>query len=96
MLLIRGANSLLALIVCQALLGLASWYVKFGVPSWGVVAQLNSAPQVIVCSLHKVVGMLTLMTSVVNLFYANSVQVPSNGFTTHGREFEGSMMGVAT
>jgi len=61
--LIRGAKMLLVLIVCQALLGLGSWYVKFGVPSWGVVAQLNSAPQIVICSLHKVVGMLTLMTS---------------------------------
>ncbi|MFO1042787.1 MAG: COX15/CtaA family protein [Planctomycetaceae bacterium] len=95
--LIRGANMLLVLIVCQALLGLGSWYVKFGVPAWGVVAQLNSAPQIVICSLHKVVGMLTLMTSVVNLFYANAVQAPwVDTVTARGRELEGSMMGVAT
>lgn len=96
-LLIRGARMLLGLVVTQALLGLATWYVKFGVPSWGVVAELNSMPQIVVCSLHKVVGMLTLMTSVLNLFCANSVQPPvSESAVAHHRELDVSMMGAAT
>lgn len=95
--LIRGSNVLLLLIVTQALLGLATWYVRFGVPSWGVVAEHNSVAQIIVCSLHKVVGMLTLMTSVVNLVCARSIQpFVADLRTTAGPKFESPMMGVAT
>lgn len=95
--LIRGANLLLVLIVTQALLGLATWYVRFGVPSWGVVAEHNSTAQIIVCSLHKVVGMLTLMTSVVNLVCTSSIQpLMTDRRTVDVPKFESPMMGVAT
>ena len=56
------------LTVSQSLIGLATWYVKYGVPSWGVVAQQDSSAQVVICSLHTIVGMLTLMTSVLAVF----------------------------
>lgn len=92
----RGAKFLLALIVSQALLGLASWYVRFGVPSWGVVAELNSPAQIIVCSLHKVVGMLTLMTTVLNTVCAVAVQPRYADRAVGSTKFEGSMMGAAT
>jgi cytochrome c oxidase assembly protein subunit 15 len=92
----RGAKFLLALIMSQALLGLASWYVRFGVPSWGVVAELNSPTQIIVCSLHKVVGMLTLMTTVLNTVCAIGVQPRCADRAVGLTKFEGSMMGAAT
>jgi cytochrome c oxidase assembly protein subunit 15 len=96
-LLIRGAKVLLLLIVSQALLGLATWYVRFGVPAWGVVAEQNSLSQIVVCSLHKVLGMLTLMTSVLNVVCANAVQSHStNRISVDSRGFDGSVMGVAT
>lgn len=96
-LLIRGARILMGLIVCQALLGLASWYVRFGVPSWGVVAELNSPAQVVVCSLHKVVGMLTLMTAVLNVVCATSLQPrKAPGVAAGSHEYQGSLMGAAT
>ena len=63
----RCATAIVGLAVTQSLIGLATWYVKYGVPSWGVVAQQDSLPQIIVCSLHKVVGLLTLMTSVLTV-----------------------------
>ena len=92
----RGAKFLLALIMSQALLGLASWYVRFGVPSWGVVAELNSPGQIIVCSLHKVVGMLTLMTTVLNAVCAIAMQPRYADHAVGAAKFEGSMMGAAT
>lgn len=95
-LLVRGSKLLLMLVASQALLGLATWYVKFGVPSWGVVAQHNSMSQIVVCSLHKVVGMLTLMTSVLNCVCAVSVQPVAADRRIEAPGFEGSVMGVAT
>jgi cytochrome c oxidase assembly protein subunit 15 len=96
-LLIRGANLLLGLVACQALLGLATWYVRYGVPAWGVVAVPNSLQQIAICSLHTVVGMLTLMVSVVNVVCACSVQSPSTDrVSAASRRFDGSIVGVAT
>lgn len=63
----RCAIALFGLTVAQTLIGLATWYVKYGIPSWGVVAQQDSLPQIVICSLHKVVGLLTLMTSVITV-----------------------------
>ena len=94
-LLVRSANSLLALVVVQALLGLASWYVRYGVPAWGVVAELNSPSQVIVCSLHKIVGMLTLMASFLNVVGVNLVQ-PRTADRLTAPAASGSMVGAAT
>ena len=101
-LLIRGANILLGLVACQALLGLATWYVRYGVPAWGVVAVPNSLEQVAVCSLHKVVGMLTLMASVVNVVSACAIQPIDANRVLHAEhdvnshEFDHSIVGVAT
>jgi cytochrome c oxidase assembly protein subunit 15 len=94
-LLIRWANTLLILIAVQGLLGLATWYVRYGVPSWGVVAELNSPAQVVVCSLHKVVGMLTLMASVLSAVCANLVQ-PRSVDRLAVQDVNSSMMGAAT
>ncbi len=63
----RCANALIGFTLAQSLIGLATWYVKYGIPSWGVVAQQDSVPQIVICSLHKVVGLLTLMTSVLTV-----------------------------
>jgi len=96
----RCATALVGLVVSQALLGLATWYVRYGIPSWGVVATQESVSQVVVCSLHKVLGMLTLMTSVVSVVCVNSV-LPSVGRCemnerNRSTEFDTPMMGVAT
>lgn len=96
-LLIRGASVLLVLVASQALLGLATWYVRFGVPAWGVVAEHNSFAQISICSLHKVVGMMTLMTCVLNVVCANAVQARETDRVRLGsREFDARMVGAAT
>ena len=93
----RCAMVLVGLVVSQALLGLATWYVRYGVPSWGVVAAQESVSQIVVCSLHKVLGMLTLMTSVVSVFCVSSVlPTADRRETDRSAEFGNSMMGVAT
>jgi cytochrome c oxidase assembly protein subunit 15 len=95
-LLIRAANMLLVLVVSQALLGLATWYVRWGVPAWGVVAVQNSPQQIVICSLHKVLGMLTLMTSVLAVVCASVVQSRAADRAPALAEFDGSMVGAAT
>ncbi|MBS0206671.1 MAG: COX15/CtaA family protein [Planctomycetes bacterium] len=95
-LLIRGSNQMLVLVASQALLGLVTWYVRFGVPAWGVVAEPNSFSHIAICSLHKVVGMLTLMTAVVNVVCATAVQAPALPGVSQSRTIEKSMVGVAT
>ena len=96
LLLIRGANALLLLVASQALIGLATWYVRYGFPAWGVVAVPGSPTQVVVCSLHKVVGMLTLMTAVVNAMCAIAVRPMSDRVRVESSRLDGSMVGVAT
>ena len=96
----RCAMVLVGLVVSQVLLGLATWYVRYGVPSWGVVATPESISQVVVCSLHKVLGMLTLTTSVVSVVCVSSV-LPTVGRCemnemNRSAKFDASMMGVAT
>ena len=93
----RCAMVLVGLVVSQALLGLATWYVRYGVPSWGVVAAQESVSQIVVCSLHKVLGMLTLMMSVVSVFCVSSV-LPTVDRREPDRSagFGASVMGVAT
>jgi len=79
----RCGTALVGLTVAQSLVGLATWYVKYGLPSWGVVAQQDSTPQIVICSLHKVVGMLTLMTSVLAVVCCRAVMpVHANHQTT--------------
>ena len=96
-LLIRGATIMATLVVSQGLLGLASWSLRYGVPDWSVVAQPGSPAQVVVCSLHKVVGMLTLMTSVLNVVCACSIQSPvTDRVSADAPGFDGSIVGVAT
>lgn len=95
-LLVRGSNWMLMLVGSQALLGLVTWYVRFGVPAWGVVAEPNSISHIAICSLHKVVGMLTLMTSVLNVVCATAVQVPALPGVLQPRTADGSIVGVAT
>ena len=91
----RCGHALLGLTVAQSLIGLATWYVRYGVPEWGVVAQQDAPAQIIICSLHKVVGMLTLMTSVLAVFCCWSVK-PVNQDQTSGVTISPSVAGAAT
>jgi len=96
-LLTRYANLMVIMVVSQAVVGLATWYVRYGFPIWGVVAQNGSLSQIVISSAHKVVGMLTLMTSVLNVVCAVAVQPrASEVISPSSRSFEGSMMGAAT
>lgn len=61
----RKSIWLLGFVCAQCVLGLMTWYVRYGVPAWGVVATTESVLQITICSAHKVVGMLTLMMSVI-------------------------------
>lgn len=63
----RAAMWVVAFVVLQAGLGVATWAVKYGFPQWGLVAVQQSPLQVAVRSLHKVIGLLTFMTAVVAL-----------------------------
>ena len=92
----RCAMALVSLVISQGLLGLATWYVRYGVPSWGVVAQQESVSQIVVCSLHKVVGMLTLMTSVLSVVCVGSVLSKSQCESAERVKFSGAVMGAAT
>lgn len=91
----RCGRALIGLTVAQSLVGLATWYVRYGVPEWGVVAQLDSPAQVIICSLHKVLGMLTLMTSVLAVFCCSSVK-PLNQMQKSDITITPSVAGAAT
>lgn len=96
-LLIRFANLMVAMVISQALVGLATWYVRYGFPIWGVVAQNGSLSQIVISSAHKVVGMLTLMVSVLNVVCTVAAQPPaSDAVSTNSRSFKSSMMGAAT
>jgi hypothetical protein len=94
--LIRCATYLLGLIVTQALLGLLTWYFSKGVPAWGVVASRGSPATVLICSLHKVVGMLTLMSSVLSVVCAVSVQPSGRPQELNAADLDHSLVGAAT
>ena len=95
-LLVRCSVFLLGLIVSQAMLGLVTWYVSRGVPAWGVVAQRGSPEMVLICSLHKVVGMLTLMTSVISVVCSASVQPLTRERSPDSMDLDRTLVGVAT
>jgi len=59
-----ASGLVISCVLCQAVLGVATWGVRYGFPQWGVVAVQQSSLQVAVRSLHKVVGLLTFMTTV--------------------------------
>lgn len=61
----KAGRWVLAFVVAQAALGLVTWGVKYGFPQWNVMAVQQSSLQVAVRSLHKVLGLLTVMTTVV-------------------------------
>lgn len=61
----RAGRWVVGLVLAQAILGLATWGVKYGFPQWDMVAVQNSSLQVAIRSFHKVLGLLTLMTTVV-------------------------------
>jgi cytochrome c oxidase assembly protein subunit 15 len=61
----RAAGWVVAFVALQAALGVATWGVRYGFPQWGIVAVQQSPLQVSIRSLHKVVGLLTFMTTVV-------------------------------
>ncbi len=61
----RAGRWVLGFVAAQAMLGIATWGVKYGFPEWDIVAVQNSSLQVAIRSLHKVLGLMTLMTAVV-------------------------------
>lgn len=82
----RFGVALISLTLFQSLVGLGTWYVRYGIPSWGVVAQQDSLPQIVICSLHKVIGLLTLMTSVLAVVCCRSLQPLKDGPLNHDRQ----------
>ena len=74
--LLRSGHSLLRLcgvfVVCslglQVLLGLGSYVTRFGLPIVGYVATSGSVSQAIVCSMHTVVGMFLVSSTVISAF----------------------------
>jgi len=94
-LLVRCSVFLLGLIVSQAVLGLVTWYVSRGVPAWGVVARRGSTEMVLICSLHKVAGMLTLMTSVISVVCSASVQRLTCERSPNSMDLDRTLVGVA-
>ncbi len=64
---VRAGRWVVGFVVAQALLGIATWAVKYGYPQWDIVAVQNSSLQVAIRSFHKVLGLMTLMTAVVAL-----------------------------
>jgi cytochrome c oxidase assembly protein subunit 15 len=58
----RSAWLVLAVTLTQVVLGLISWGVKYGIPSWGYVATAGSALQVLMRTAHMVWGTITIMT----------------------------------
>lgn len=93
----RCVKSVVVFVSLQMLLGLATWFVRYGVPSWGVVAEQESIPMVVICSLHKILGMLCLMTTVVSVVCVASI-FPKRDIEHQpvSVDFEASVMGVAT
>ena len=93
----RCVKSVVVFVSLQMLLGLATWFVRYGVPSWGVVAEQESIPMVAICSLHKILGMLCLMTTVVSVVCVASI-FPKRDIEHQpvSVDFEASVMGVAT
>lgn len=93
----RVTTALTGLVIAQALLGLATWYVRYGVPSWGVVAERHSIAQVVVCSLHKVLGMLTIMTSVLMVIVVRACRPMATGeHKARSFDFGNTVAGAAT
>lgn len=62
---VHAGRWVIGFVIAQALLGMATWAVKYGYPQWDIVAVQNSSLQVAVRSFHKVLGLMTLMTAVV-------------------------------
>jgi cytochrome c oxidase assembly protein subunit 15 len=63
---LRSAGwALLGVVILQLSLGAAAWVTRFGLPAAGYVAVQQSTLQVVVRTIHAVVGVLVLMTSVV-------------------------------
>ncbi len=64
---VHAGRWVVGFVVAQALLGMATWAVRYGYPQWDMVAVQNSSLQVAIRSFHKVLGLMTLMTAVVSL-----------------------------
>ncbi len=61
----KAGRWVLGFVIAQAALGLVTWGVKYGYPQWNIMAVQQSSLQVAVRSLHKVIGLLTVMTTFV-------------------------------
>jgi len=61
----RAGWGLMAIVLVQITLGAAAWITKFGFATAGIVAVQHSTPQLMMRTAHAIVGVLTLMSSVV-------------------------------
>lgn len=89
--LLRGCGVFVATsLLMQISLGVGAYITRFGLPSVGYVAMTGSWSQSIVCSLHTVVGMFLLASSVsgcvsvVQLYRANCLKGLILGFSPLG------------
>lgn len=62
----QAALWVVGFVALQIAIGVVTWGVRYGFPMWDIVAVQQSTLQVAVRSLHKVVGLLTFMATVVS------------------------------
>lgn len=62
----RSGLAVASLLTFQLLLGAGSYVARFGLPFIGYVATSGSLAQAVICSMHTVVGMLLLASTVVS------------------------------
>ena len=91
----RCAMSLVGLTIAQSLLGLATWSVKYGILSLGIVAEQNSVTQYAICSLHKVLGLLTMSSGVMAMVCSRSLS-PVVAVTHSSEAVAASVVGAVT
>lgn len=64
----RASSAVLLLLVCQALLGVATWALLYGYPQFDIMAVQQSSVQTAVRSLHKVLAWIATLTTMAALF----------------------------
>ncbi len=62
----KSGYAVASVLLLQLLLGAGSYVARFGLPMIGYVATAGSLAQAVVCSMHTVVGMLLLASTVVS------------------------------
>lgn len=63
----RAALWVVGFVALQIAIGVVTWGVRYGFPMWNIVAVQQSTLQVAVRSLHKIIGLLTFMATVVSI-----------------------------